>query len=79
MEPPSEPPRNLQNSPVRRQIRNQRGKRRRRHPSGLSGIMCEAVPVLAQFKLRTPDIFAWSAVQSRNACDLKSTLTDVLS
>eukprot|EP00969_Alexandrium_andersonii_P303864 13431629-Alexandrium_andersonii.AAC.1 len=33
-----EPPRKLQNSPLRRKIRNRRAQRRRAHSSGASGI-----------------------------------------
>eukprot|EP00969_Alexandrium_andersonii_P301297 13320099-Alexandrium_andersonii.AAC.1 len=43
------PPRNLQNSPLCHQIRNQCEKARRTHPSGAPGIDFEAAPGPVQF------------------------------
>eukprot|EP00969_Alexandrium_andersonii_P195951 8656994-Alexandrium_andersonii.AAC.1 len=55
MEPPSDPPRRLQSSPLPRQIRNLRERPRRTQPSGASGINAEAVSGPAQLSLRTPE------------------------
>eukprot|EP00969_Alexandrium_andersonii_P099237 4376733-Alexandrium_andersonii.AAC.1 len=52
---PSEPPRNLQNSPFRRSMWNQCEKRRSIHPSGVVGFNFEAAIGPVQFKLRTPE------------------------
>eukprot|EP00969_Alexandrium_andersonii_P042635 1870576-Alexandrium_andersonii.AAC.1 len=50
---PSEPPIGTsRTAPFRRQLRNQHEQRRRMHPSVGVGINVEAVPGLAQLKLR---------------------------
>eukprot|EP00969_Alexandrium_andersonii_P004721 204188-Alexandrium_andersonii.AAC.1 len=51
--PRSEPPQHLQNSPFRRQIRNQREQGR------ASGIKFEAAPGPVQLKLRMRDACVW--------------------
>eukprot|EP00969_Alexandrium_andersonii_P138429 6121641-Alexandrium_andersonii.AAC.1 len=62
------PPRSIQNSVFRGQIRDQCDRWRGMHPSGASVIRFDAVPWPAQFKLRTLGaIMHVSAVQAPSA------------